>query len=162
MAEDSDGSPRRDETEQERIDRNLEELLQELRVALPGVQVLFAFLLVVPFNQRFSSVSDFDRILYGVTLVFAALASTMLISPTVHHRLLFRRRDKAHLVKVANRQAIVGLAFLAIAMTGAIVLVTDFLYKPGTTIVASGIVALGFIVFWYVLPLMRRARIGRG
>jgi hypothetical protein len=161
MAEESEGSPRRDETEQERIDRNLEELLQELRVALPGVQVLFAFLLVVPFNQRFTSVSDFDRILYGVTLVFAALASTMLISPTVHHRLLFRRRDKAHLVKVANRQAIVGLTFLAIAMTGAIVLVTDFLYKPATTIVASGIVALGFIVFWYALPLMRRARIGR-
>src|SRR3954451_9155246 len=108
MGEESEEAPRRDETEHERVDRNLEELLQELRVALPGVQVLFAFLLVVPFNQRFTSVSDFDRILYGVTLVFAALASTLLISPTVHHRLLFRRRDKAHLVKVANRQAIVG------------------------------------------------------
>ena len=161
MAEQSDATPRRDETEHERIDRNLEELLQELRVALPGVQVLFAFLLVVPFNQRFNSVSDFDRILYGVTLVCAALASTLLISPTVHHRLLFRRRDKEHLVKVANRQAIAGLTLLALAMTGAIVLVTDFLYKPATTAVASGIVALGFIVFWYVLPLMRRARIAR-
>src|SRR6201990_1053316 len=99
----------RDETEQERVDRNLEELLQELRVALPGVQVLFAFLLVVPFNQRFSSVSDFDSSLCGVTPVVAAVASTLLSTPTVHHRLLFRRRDKEHLVKVANRPAIMGL-----------------------------------------------------
>jgi hypothetical protein len=161
MAEQSEETPRRDETEEERVDRNLAELLQELRVALPGVQVLFAFLLVVPFNQRFGKVSDFDRVLYGVTLVCAALASTLLIAPTVHHRLLFRRRDKEYLVKTANRQAIAGLTLLALAMTGAIVLVTDFLYQPATTIVASAIVALGFIMLWYVLPLMRRARIGR-
>jgi hypothetical protein len=161
MAEESEGSPRRDETDLERLDRNLEELLGELRVALPGVQVLFAFLLVVPFNQRFASVSHFDRILYGVTLVCAALASTFLISPTVHHRLLFRRGDREHLVRIANRHAIIGLALLAMAMTGAIVLVTDFLYKPATTIAASGIVAVGFIVLWCVLPLMRRARLRR-
>jgi Family of unknown function (DUF6328) len=151
--------PKRNETEEERLDRNLNELLGELRVALPGVQVLFAFLLVVPFNQRFADVTDFDRNLYLGTLLCAALASAFLIAPTVHHRLLFRRQDKAHLVKVANRQAVIGLSFLAMAMTGAIVLVVDFLFRPATTIFAGALVALAFLVLWYVLPLLRRARL---
>jgi amino acid transporter len=160
MVEDPQSGSGRDETEEERVDRNLQELLGELRVALPGVQVLFAFLLVVPFNQRFADVTDFDRILYLATLLSAALASAFLIAPTAHHRLMFRRQDKEHLVKVSNRQAILGLTFLAVAMTGAIVLVTDVLFKPATTIFAGAFVATTFVVLWYLLPLRRRSHVG--
>jgi hypothetical protein len=159
MVEEPDTGSGRDETEHERVDRNLQELLGELRVALPGVQVLFAFLLVVPFQQRFKTVTNFDHYLYLVTLICAALASAFLIAPTAHHRLMFRRQDKEHLVQVSNRQTVVGISFLAVAMTGAIVLATDVLFKPATTVVAGGVVALAFAVLWYVLPLVRRSRV---
>jgi Family of unknown function (DUF6328) len=159
MVEDPHSGSGRDETEHERVDRNLQELLGELRVALPGVQVLFAFLLVVPFQQGFKSVTNFDHYLYLGTLLCAALASAFLIAPTAHHRLMFRRQDKEHLVQVSNRQTVVGISFLAVAMTGAIVLATDVLFKPATTIVAGAVVALAFGVLWYLLPLMRRSRV---
>jgi Family of unknown function (DUF6328) len=159
MVEDRQRGSGRDESPEERVDRNLQELLGEIRVALPGVQVLFAFLLVVPFNQRFGSVTDFDRTLYLVTLLCAALASAFLIAPTVHHRLMFRRQDKEHLVHVSNRQTLIGVTFLAFAMTGAIVLATNIIFKPATTAFAGAVVALTFIVLWYVLPLMRRSRV---
>jgi uncharacterized membrane protein YbhN (UPF0104 family) len=149
----------RDDDEQERLNRQLIELLNELRVALPGVQVLFAFLLVVPFQQGFRSVTNFDHYLYLGTLLCAALASAFLIAPTAHHRLMFRRQDKEHLVQVSNRQTVVGLTFLAVAMTGAIALATDVLFKPATTALAAGVVALAFSVLWYLLPLLRRSRV---
>jgi len=159
MVGDSHPDTGRPESEQERVDRNLQELLGELRVALPGVQVLFAFLLVVPFNQGFATVTEFQQKLYLVTLVCAALASVFLIAPTVHHRVMFRRQDKEHLVVVSNRQAVIGLTFLAIAMVGAIVLVTDVLFAPRTTIVTGALVSLAFLVLWYALPLRRRTRV---
>src|SRR5438270_234729 len=118
----------RKETEVERLDRNLTELLNELRVALPGVQVLFAFLLVAPFNQGFQKVSDFERKLYFATLLCTALSSILLIAPSMHHRLLFRQRQKPFLVTTANRLTIAGLAMLALAMTGAVLLVTHVLF----------------------------------
>lgn len=130
-------------------------------MALPGVQVLFAFLLVVPFNQRFPSVSDFDRKLYLGTLLCAAGASALLIAPTVHHRVVFRRQDKENLVVVANRLTLVGMALLAVAMTAAIVLVTDVLFGPATTIAAGALVGLMFAVLWYAVPLRRRASLDR-
>ncbi len=99
----------RDETREQRAGRNLGELLSELRVALPGVQVLFAFLLVVPFNQGVTRMTDFERKLYFATLLCTALASMLLIAPSVHHRILFRQRDKEHLVLSANRLTIAGL-----------------------------------------------------
>jgi uncharacterized protein involved in cysteine biosynthesis len=145
----------RDESEQERIDRNLQEMLGELRVALPGVQVLFAFLLVVPFNQRFADVTDFQKTLYLVTMLFTTASTICLITPTAHHRLEFRQQDKENIVETGNRIVIVGLGLLAIAMTGAVLFVTDFLYGTGTTIAAAGGVALGFLVLWYVIPLRR-------
>jgi len=151
----------RAESEHDRVDRNLQELLGELRVALPGVQVLFAFLLVVPFNQRFAAVTAFQQKLYLATLLCAAGATAFLIAPTVHHRLMFRRQDKEHLVVVANRQAVVGLTFLAVAMTGAVVLVTDVLFAPRTTISAGVLVGLAFALLWYALPLRRRASLDR-
>src|SRR6266566_2091513 len=106
----------RHETELERYDRNLNELLGELRVALPGVQVLFAFLLVAPFNQRFGTVSDFERKLYFATLLCTLLASILLIAPTVVHRLQFARGQKKSVVYTANRLTIAGLCTFALAM----------------------------------------------
>src|SRR5215218_604845 len=122
----SQGGGRR-ESEKERLDRNLQELLGELRVALPGVQVLFAFLLVVPFNQRFADITSFQRTTYFVTLLLATAASACLIAPSAHHRIEFRRQDKRRIVFGATRLAIIGLALLAFAMTCAVTFVTDFL-----------------------------------
>ena len=147
----------RDESESERIDRNLQEMLGELRVALPGVQVLFAFLLVVPFNQRFGQVTDFQKTLYLITLLFTTASSICLIAPTAHHRLEFRQQDKERIVTTGNRIVIAGLGLLAIAMTGAVLLVTDVLYGSTTTIAAAAGVALAFAVLWYVIPLRRLA-----
>ena len=145
----------REETESERVDRNLGELLGELRVALPGVQVLFAFLLVVPFNQRFATVSSFDKNDYFVTLLCTTAASLFLIAPSVHHRISFRLQDKEHVVLVSNKFAVVGLGLLAAAMTGAILFVTDFLFGAATTVVTTVFVALAFALLWYAIPLQR-------
>ena len=146
----------RDESEQERIDRNLQEMLGELRVALPGVQVLFAFLLVVPFNQRFGEVTDFQKTLYLITLLFTTASTICLIAPTAHHRLEFRRQHKEQIVATGNRIVIVGLALLAIAMTGAVTLVTDFLYGTTTTaIAASDASRSSFFALWFLIPLRR-------
>jgi amino acid transporter len=145
----------REESEKERLDRNLGELLQELRVALPGVQVLFAFLLVVPFNQRFADITSFQRTVYFVTLLLATAASACLIAPTAHHRIEFRAQDKERIVFGATRLAIVGLALLALAMTGAVMLITDFLYHTTTVAIVAGLVALLFGVLWFAWPVKR-------
>ena len=145
----------RDESEDERIDRNLQEMLGELRVALPGVQVLFAFLLVVPFNQRFPDITNFQETIYFVTLLLATGATAFLIAPTVHHRVQFREQDKERIVMTANRFTIVGMALLAAAMTGAILLITDILYKSTTVTIVAGAVAVMFALLWYVVPLRR-------
>ena len=160
MASPSRAAAGRDETEKERLDRNLGELLQELRVALPGVQVLFAFLLVVPFNQGYSRMSAFDKRVYFATLLCTVVASLLLIAPTVHHRIEFRHDDKAHLVRSANRLAIGGLSILAVAMTGAVLLVTNVIFDTATTVVATAATLLAFAAVWYGLPLSRR-RVGR-
>ena len=149
----------RNETEDERLDRNLSELLQELRVALPGVQVLFAFLLAVPFQQHFTSISAFDKKVYFATLLLTALASALLIAPSAYHRLTFRYQQKGRLVFIANRLSIAGLAALALAMTCAIMLVTNVLFGTVATTVVTTILVLGtFVVLWAVLPLKRRLR----
>jgi Family of unknown function (DUF6328) len=148
----------REETEEERVDRNLQEMLGELRVALPGVQVLFAFLLVVPFNQRFTQVTDFQKTTYFVTMLFTAASTVCLIAPTAQHRLEFRRQHKGEIVETGNRIVILGLGFLAIATTGAVLLITDFLYGSTTTAVAAIAVGVAFAVLWYVVPLRRLAQ----
>jgi hypothetical protein len=155
------GDPERHETPLERADRNLLELLNELRVALPGVQVLFAFLLVVPFNQGFDRMSDFERKLYFGVLLCTGLSAVLLIAPSLHHRLEFRRRDKEYLVEEANRLTIAGLSFLAIAMTGAITLITHLLFGTTATVVTTAIVVLAYAVFWYGIPLRRLAAVRR-
>jgi hypothetical protein len=152
----------RDETEEERLDRNLSELLQELRVALPGVQVLFAFLLAVPFQQGFEDITNFQRDVYFGTLICTAIAAVMLISPTAYHRVTFRYQQKRKLIFYANQFSVVGLVFLALAMIGAITLITDVLFSSTATIVVSGLAALAFGFFWFLLPLQRRLRLSAG
>jgi hypothetical protein len=149
------------ESEQDRADRNLTELLGELRVALPGVQVLFAFLLVVPFNPGFDKVTTFQERLYLATLLCAAGASAFLIAPVVQHRIAFRRQDKEYLVVSANRLALVGVTLLAVAMSGAIVLVTDVIFGSVTTALAGVVVAAMFAVLWYAVPIRRRMELDR-
>jgi hypothetical protein len=145
----------RDETEAERLDRNLQEFLGELRVALPGVQVLFAFLLVVPFNQRFPDITDFQKTTYFVTLLFTAAASVCLIAPTAQHRIEFRRQHKEQILLMANRLAVLGLGCLAVAMTGAILLITDLLYGSATTLIVTLAVGVAFATLWYLVPVRR-------
>jgi Family of unknown function (DUF6328) len=151
----------RDETATERADRNLNELLGELRVALPGVQVLFAFLLVVPFSARFGEVTAFQEKIYFATLICNALASALLIAPSMHHRLEFRHGDKAHVVLISNRLTIAGLTLLAIGMIGVMVLITDFLFGAVATIVTATLIALAFLLLWYVMPLRRLRQLER-
>ena len=153
--EDHQGSGRQ-ETDTARLDRNLSELLQELRVALPGVQVLFAFLLTIPFNQRFALLTTAQERIYLVTLLITTVAAVLLIAPTAYHRITFRKQQKARLVLLANRLAIVGLGFLALAMTGVVLLITDFLFSTLLTVLCTSFAGLMFAIFWYALPLWRR------
>jgi Family of unknown function (DUF6328) len=147
---------RRNETRLERYDRNLAELTGELRVALPGVQVLFAFLLVAPFNRRFGTVSTFERDLYLVALLLTLLSAILLMAPTVVHRLHFQLGEKAHVVQTSNRLMIAGLAVFALAMTCAVLLVTHYLFGEAVSIVASALVLCTFALVWLLLPLRGR------
>jgi hypothetical protein len=143
------------ESERERLNRELEQLLQELRVAMPGVQVLFAFLLAVPFQQRFAEVTAFQKDVYFATLLMSALASALFIAPTAYHRITFRRHEKETLIKLSTNFAIAGLAALALAMCGAILLVTDVLFGATAVVVAS---AGAFVLFgglWFALGIRR-------
>jgi Family of unknown function (DUF6328) len=149
----------RDESPDERADRNLNELLQELRVALPGVQILFAFLLTVPFSQGFTRLDDFQRDLYFGVLLATTVSSALLIAPSANHRLLFRMRDKENLVRLSNRLAIAGLLVLALSLTGAILLVADIMFNsPAPALFTAG-VGLILAVAWIVMPVTRRLRL---
>ena len=153
----SDRNPsERVESEQERLDRQLDQLLNELRVAMPGVQVLFAFLLAVPFQQRFGQVTDFQKNVYFVTLLAATAASALFIAPTAFHRLMFKARDKPHLIALSSKFAVAGLACLAIAMNGAVLLVSDVLFDSTTVIVTVAVTASLYIGLWFVLGIVRR------
>lgn len=145
----------RHETSLERLDRNLEELTGELRVVVTGVQVLFAFLLIVPFDTGFSDVGDFERIVYFVTLALAALAAVCTIAPSAEHRFLFRHDDKHHIVFNSNRVVIAGLACLALAMCGCLLLVTTKLFGVTAGALTAGIGALPFLLLWFAIPIRR-------
>ena len=144
------------ERNEERLDRNMTELLQELRVAQTGVQILFAFLLTLPFTQRFGRITQFQRTVYFVTLLLAAAASAFIIAPAAHHRLLFRRRQRSYLVQSANKLAIAGLICLSLAITGAILLISDLLFRETLTIVATAGIGGLFGGLWFVVPLVHR------
>jgi hypothetical protein len=147
-----------EESKQEQLDRELIELLNELRVALPGVQVLFAFLLGVPFTQRFGQVTDLQKDVYFLTFLCAAAATALLIAPSAHHRLEWRRGDKEHLLVVSNRLAISGTVFLALAISGSVFVVTDMLFNATGAAAVAAATAAFFGWLWYGLPLLRLAR----
>jgi uncharacterized MnhB-related membrane protein len=142
----------------EDLDRELIELLNELRVTLPGVQVLFAFLLVAPFSQGFDRVTNLQKYAYLLALVFTALGSALLIAPTPYHRIRFRDRDKESLLVISNRLAIAGTVCLAIGISAALYLVTDFLYQAPVPALITAIVGAAIVIFWYALPLSRELR----
>jgi Na+/H+ antiporter NhaD/arsenite permease-like protein len=151
-----DEADRAHESEAERLDRNFSELLQELRVAQTGVQILFAFLLTLPFAARFGGVDTFERVVYVIALMAAAAAAAMIIAPVAYHRMLFRRGQKPQLVRSAHRMASGGLAFLLVSMVCSVLLVMDFLAGRVLGIVLSAAAAVWFILLWGVLPWRRR------
>ena len=152
------GAAGRDETEAERLDRNYAELLQELRVTQTGVQILFAFLLTLAFTQRFPQIDSFQRATYVVTLLFAAAAAALLIAPVAFHRVVFRQNQKREVVFNANRMAQGGLAFLLVAMVGAVLLILEVTLGRGPALWLAGLVAAWFLLFWLVVPLVSRSR----
>jgi hypothetical protein len=156
--EGEEGRP--DEAQSERINRELIELLNELRVALPGVQVLFAFLLTVPFSQGFVETTGFQRDLFFGVLVATTISAALLIAPSAWHRLRFRQKDKELILAMSNRMAIAGLGFLAIAMVGAVMLIADYAFSKTLTLVSGIVAALLFGGLWYAVPVGRSVREG--
>ena len=139
------------ESDDERLDRELIELLNELRVALPGVQVLFAFLLTLPFTNRFERLSGADRAIYFVALLLSVVASGFLIAPSAHHRLRFRERAKEQLIQWGNRMAILGLVSLAAAIAAGVSVVADVLYGDVVRIPVTLAVLAWLAVIWFAL-----------
>ena len=142
------------EDRQERVDRELIELLNELRVALPGVQVLFAFLLTIPFSQRFTTLSTTDRRIYFGAVITTTISSALLIAPSAHHRMRFRHGSKEQILKVANALALAGLLFLALAIAAAIYVVTHALYASNVAALVAGAIGAGTIVLWFAVPFL--------
>ncbi|MFC7545360.1 DUF6328 family protein [Plantactinospora sp. GCM10030261] len=145
------------ETERERWQRNFADLLQELRVAQTGVQILFAFLLTLPFSAEFPKTTDLQKDTYVVALLAAAAATALIISPVAFHRALFRQGRKPELVVYAHRMATGGLVFMLISMVSAIFLITDFVLTRPIAIVLSVLAGLWFLTFWILLPAFRRS-----
>lgn len=152
----ADASDPRDESMEERDDRNLAELLQELRVAGLGVQVLFGFLLSLPFTNRFSRLSQGQRELYLGTLVLAAVATALLLGPVAYHRLVFRRGQKERLVRAANVMAVAGLAAVGLAVSAAVLLVTGYVTSAVRAGLITAFVTCMFGLLWFAFPLAHR------
>ncbi|GIF37410.1 DUF6328 family protein [Actinoplanes xinjiangensis] len=144
------------ETETQRWNRNFADLLQELRVAQTGVQILFAFLLTLPFSSGFPNVTAFQKDVYTVALISAAFATAMIISPVAFHRALFRQGRKPELVKYAHKMATGGLAFMLIAMTSSVLLITDYLLDWQWAIPLTAITGGWFLTYWVILPFAHR------
>jgi hypothetical protein len=151
-----DARAERTESEDEKLDRNTIELLNELRVAATGIQVMFAFLLVVPFNAGWPKTDSFERTVYFVTLGLVATAAFLLMAPPIQHRLLFRHHEKRYLVTMGNRLAIAGMTFLALGFTGILVLLSDFAVGGIAPIVAGTLTLAITGGLWFVIPLLRR------
>jgi Family of unknown function (DUF6328) len=151
-------TPGREETHLERLDRNTVELLQELRVVATGIQVLFGFLLIVPFNTGFRRVTSFQETVYFVALLCIAVSSVLLLAPTIHHRILFRQGEKAFLVRVGNQLSIAAMVFLWLGFTAILVVVADFVVGAVAAVVVGTAAILGIGALWFAFPLARRAR----
>ena len=146
----------RGESDAERSDRNLVELLQEARVVQTGVQILFGFLLTVAFQPKFEKLSSFQKAVYFGTLVAAATTLIMLTAPTSWHRILFRQGDKEHLVKVANRFMLIGLVAMGCTMVGVVMLLSDIAFSTAATVIITAAAVITCSVTWYAMPLRRR------
>jgi Family of unknown function (DUF6328) len=146
----------RGESEKERVDRELIELLNELRVVLPGVQVLFAFLLTVPFSNGFPKMTGLQRDVFFVSFLGTTVATILLIAPTTYHRIRFRRGDKERMLRTSNVLALAGTVFLAVAMACALFVITDILFGVGIAALVAAMAALAFVGLWYGLPLYRQ------
>ncbi|HVL81666.1 MAG TPA: DUF6328 family protein [Actinomycetota bacterium] len=140
------------------LDQEYEELLQELRVSMPGLQVLFAFLLILPFSDNFESVSAVERGVYFAAFLSAGIASPLLIGPSVMHRLRWRQHDKEGVLRISSRLAIAGAVFLALAIACSVYLVTSFVYATALAAVTTAVVAVITVSIWFVLPLVRARR----
>jgi amino acid transporter len=152
--------PGEDESPAERVNRELDELLQQLRIALPGVQVLFAFLLTVPFTNRFDAVDGSARVAFFVAFLATTAAAALLLAPVSYARIQFRHTDKERLLQLGTRTAIAGLALLAVAITAATFVVTQVLYADTVAAVIAALVAALIGVLWFVLPLLARLQPG--
>ena len=150
------GEPESAEDRQERSAREVVELLQELRIVLPGVQILFAFLLTVPFAQRFAELTGLQRNVFFATLLCTAAATALLIAPSAHHRLLFRQGAREHRLRVGNLLTIFGLIFLVPAMVGVIFVITDLMFGLMGAVAVTVLMALVFGLLWFALPLWYR------
>jgi hypothetical protein len=148
------------EGQDKKQDRQMIELLNELRVAMPGVQILFGFLLTVPFAQGFTKVTDFQRDVYFCTLLLSALTTACLIAPSAAHRLLFHQGERPWLIEHANRMLIAGLSFLGLALIGAVLLVTDYLFGGAIVVVAPAVLGVVLAALWFARPLVRRQQSG--
>ncbi len=148
----------RTEEEQERQNRRLIELLNEIRVAMPGVQVLFGFLLTVPFQQRFADATTFQRDVYFFTLIASALATALFIAPIAYHRVMFGEGERPHIIRVGTHLLILGLVALALAMNAAILLVCDVLFGPATVVVTVVATSSLFAWLWFGMGLLRKRR----
>lgn len=158
QTDDREESLVRHELPLERLDRNSIELMGQLRVAGTGIQVLLAFLLVVPFNAGWRHVTPFDRYVYFVTLLCIATAAVLLIAPSVHHRMLFRRGEKGYLVELGNRLAIIAMVLLTIGLTGILLLISDVLFGGVTAGVVAAVALTGVATLWFGLPLRHSRR----
>ena len=154
----SEGSGRGDDTAKSRHDRELMELLNELRVALPGVQVLFAFLLTVPFAQGFKDITPTQRNVYFAAVLCAAAATALLIAPSAYHRIQFRECDKERMLKISNALALAGLFFLASAVVCSMFVITDVVIGGSWTPLVTAFFAGLFALLWYALPLYRKTK----
>ena len=146
----------RDESQPERLDRNTVELLNELRIAGTGIQVMFAFLLILPFNVGWKQVDAFERTVYFVTLLVVALAAFLLMAPPIHHRLLFRHGEKPFLIRIGNYMAISGMVCLGLGFIGILVLLSDVVVGGSAPVIVGALAAAVIAGLWFVLPLMRR------
>ena len=144
------------EDPEERTARELIELLQELRIVIPGVQILFAFLLTVPFSQGFTKLTTVQQYVFFATLLCTAAATALLIAPSANHRLLFRKGVREERLKMGNILAILGLAFLVPAMVGVVYVITDLIFGLTTALIVTIVMALAFLLLWFVLPLPYR------
>jgi cation transport ATPase len=145
-----------EETKDERLNRELEELLQELRIALPGVQILFAFLLVVPFNNRFAETDELQRDVWFAAFLLALGAVACFIAPTAYHRIRFRDYDKERLISTATKLAVVGLVFLATALSASAFFVTGFVFSDAAAAIVTAIAVGVMGSLWFALPILRK------